>query len=285
MYTQDEYPNRGQRLLPTVLLAICSICLACIVPDEDIQFEYVGHAWAVDADGAEGYEMLGGPPNNLLVDGHEPRGTICLASCNHARMEAWYLDPPDAMDPDFDTYSYFVDDGRNAALGQCILARNAANLPFSNCPAVTMNAPLFSLEESCSFSHGLDDETGGGGEYCASTINPGTNISCSTQGDCNITATMVEALLRYPKFVFDESGYGTFVTYPVQGLKLNGVASSDIVYLMGMRTNDIIKEINDQPVRTLVELRSALVNLSEETSFTVEIRRSTSNLVYTYDVV
>lgn len=50
-------------------------------------------------------------------------------------------------------------------------------------------------------------------------------------------------------------------------------------------TNDVIKEIDNLPIRAQAELTTARLTLQTASSFTVEIRRSTSDLVYTYDLI
>lgn len=286
----SEQRMRTEKLVTGALRIAFATTLvgACIYHDENISVLSPGYSWCAEAVNAEGWDGSD-PGTDLLVRGDWPRGCYCLAPCWSAKMEEWEEDPPGEMESDYGDYVQITTAIRNAALAACNEAGN--EYEFTNCVEVTEEATIFkagaSDDSDCVFEIEAGD-TGGGasGAPCESMAsNPGSGITCSAQGNCDIAAGVVAELWSAPEYFLGESGYGEFVTSPVAGTKLSGLVSTDLVYLLGMRNNDIVKKINNKNTTTLDQLKAALLQLQNATSFTVEIRRGTSNLTYTYDVV
>lgn len=245
-----------------------------------------GFKWCAEAVNAEGWNE-GDPHAQLLVGGDWPRGCICLAPCWDEEMQVWVTSPPGAMDPGYSEYTEFVDAIRNEVLEKCNDVSNTEAYDYDNCVSASQNAVVFrnanGSEADCTYE--ISENDTGGGEPCPSAAsNPEDYITCSSQGNCDIESSLVAGLMEAPEYGLGEAGYATFVTSPAAGLKLHDVASTDVIYLLGFRTDDIVTEINGYTVRNLDETSAALLALQDETSITVELQRSGNGLTYSFGI-
>lgn len=68
-------------------------------------------------------------------------------------------------------------------------------------------------------------------------------------------------------------------------MKLYSVATTDIIYKMGLRTGDIVLSVNGDTLNTLPRVLYALLHNAGATSFNVSVKRSVNTLSYHYDLI
>ena len=262
---------------------------ACILPDNDIQVVVhgPGHDWCADAIGAEGWDEGEVTHHPIKPDGQWPRGCVCYAGCNDSELSDWLADPPDE-DPDspaWVAYSQALDDIRAAALAACLEA--AVGYDHTNCVEMTENAVWFrsSGGDNYDCEYTIEDDDTGGGPMCEALVDPvvpNDFITCVAQGNCDIDEGVVQDLVYAPKPFLDEAGYAKIES---TGLKLYSVATTDIIYKMGLRTGDIVLSVNGDTLNTLPRVLYALLHNAGATSFNVSVKRSVNTLSYHYDLI
>lgn len=281
---------------------------ACIYHDTEIKLAGPGHLWCGQAVGAQVWNEPTVDEEDLLVpnldtppDDDFPIGCECISEHNnqHEDMKEWVNNPPHPQHDDHVKYEILMQRVKDAVLEKCSesrLQQPYVQFLYDNCPAVSDAADVFELpnptgDPNCEWvgDHPLHGDAGTGdtGGPPPPAVDPSREITCTAQGECSIsTALAVAFRTELLELANEQDGYGEFV---VDGLQLKSVSSSDVIYLLGFRTNDVIVLVNRYNLRDLAEVETAMLSLLDETEFEIDLKRQDAagawiDLMYEYTI-
>ncbi len=199
--------------------------------------------------------------------------------------------PPVPADPDYSDYANALESIQDAVYERCTVAHLAQypNYVTTTCAAASYSATMpiwrrseVGLEPDCTIT--IPEEAAG---TTGTMLNPGREIVCTSQGQCSISVAYLEEVTENLGIAASESAYGVFVpamSGAPAGLQLLQVATSDVTYRLGFRTNDRLLTVNGLPVTTQAQVEAALLSLWSTSSFTVTLRRGTLTRTHVYSI-
>jgi hypothetical protein len=267
------------------------------VHDTDIQFTISGFDWCGQAVGARAYDDQPDDGEPIVVPNLEtppsddaPIDCTCFRPHSDEQMQAWRDGtPPVPVDPEYPAYSDALTSIQNAVYERCTVAHLAEYSEYNTttCPEASYSVTMPIWRRSGAALDPDHTVTVGEGEAVGTTgsmLDPGRETACTSQGQCSISSEYIEEVTHNLWLAASESAYGTFVRGTSAGLKLNRVATTDVTYRLGFRTNDILLAVNGLPVKTQAEVETAMLSLWSTSSFTVSLERGTVTLTYVYSI-
>lgn len=292
------HPKRNAPAALTIAAGLLA-CSAggCIAHDTGIQVTIGGFDWCGQAVGAVAYDDVPGDGEPILVPNFEtppsddyPMDCTCFTPGSDEQMQAWRDGtPPVPADPEYPAYADALKSIQDAVYERCTVA-HLAEYPGYNtttCPETSYSATMPIWRRS---GEGLDTDctvTVGEGEAgtTGSMLEPSMEIVCTSQGHCGISSSYIEEVTHNLSLAASDSAFGKFVTGSSgSGLKLLRVASTDITYRLGLRTNDVLLSVNGLLLHTQAHVETAMLSLWSTSSFSVSIRRGTATLTYVYTI-
>lgn len=278
----------------SVLVGLIGL-LSCIRPGDEVLVEAPGFQWCGQAAGARAYDNqpVDGVP--IMVPDLEtppsddyPMDCSCFLPETDSKLQDWrdsMGSPPVPADPDFLEYAAAMDRIQDKVYEHCFNSwiNEFGDYGQSSCTTASYSATMPIWRRSnvgqptdCVVLIGPRD----GYATTGMDLDPGDEITCSSQGHCTITSDYVEEVVNSIWIAANESAYGVFNN----GLQLVAVSSNDVIYRLGLRSGDVLKSVNSQQVGNVAQVQSAMLSLASSSSFSVQVKRGTNTLTYSYVV-
>lgn len=216
-----------------------------------------------------------------------PIGCECFTKSDDEANKDWFPPagaPPLPTDPEFADYSAALLAIQDSVYHKCfaVWTEDYPDYGSSSCSETSYTPSIVVWRRS-----GLGErsdcslEVAAGGTTDAE-YDPGNGLTCSSQGHCTVSPQVVEQFSTDLWIAGNESAYGVFGS---GGLKLAAVAETDLTFRLGLRTSDVLLDVNGKPLDNLAHAARAIEDLVSASVLTLHVRRGARALTYVYHVL